>query len=184
MFLAMSPLLRLLVEAGPLAVFFFANARYGIMVGTAAFMGATAVSLTTSVLMERKFPVMPLVTAVFVMVFGGLTLWLDDELFIKLKPTIVNTLFAAILLGGLVFDRPLLKPLFGPVFRLTDEGWRRLTLRWAVFFLGLALLNEAAWRLMSTDGWVSFKVFGLMPLTLAFSVAQLPLIRRCSLPET
>jgi len=172
------PLLKLAVEIGPLAIFFFANAKFGIFVATGCFMAATAVSLLVSYQLERRLPVMPLIGAGVVLVFGGLTLVLQDELFIKLKPTIVNTLFGIILIGGMLFDRPLLKPLIGAVLPLDHAGWRTLTWRWAGFFLLLAALNEIVWRNFSTDTWVSFKVFGIMPLTVAFSLAQLPLIRR------
>jgi intracellular septation protein len=173
-----SPLLRLALEAGPLAAFFGVNARAGIFPATAAFMVAIVVSLVASRLLEKRFPVLPLVTAVFVLVFGGLTLVLQDELFIKLKPTLVNALFGAILLVGLALGRPLLKPLFGTALTLDEAGWRTLTLRWGLFFFLLAALNEVVWRSVSTDTWVSFKVFGIMPLTLVFAIAQTPLITR------
>lgn len=171
-------IVKLLVEIGPLAVFFVANARTDIFVATGAFMVATIVALPASWWLMRRLPVMPLVTAVFVLVFGGLTLYLADDLFIKLKPTIVNTLFGVILLGGLAFGRPLLRLVFADVFRLTDEGWRVLTLRWALFFLLLAVLNELVWRSFSTDAWVNFKVFGIAPLTMIFGMAQLGLLQR------
>jgi intracellular septation protein len=177
------PLLKLVLEAGPLVVFFVGNAKFGIFAATGAFMVAIVASLVVSWLIERRLPVMPLVTAAFVLVFGGLTLALEDELFIKLKPTIVNLLFAAILFGGLLFGRPLLKPLFAAAFPLTDAGWKVLTLRWAIFFVALAVLNEAVWRSFSTDFWVSFKLFGIMPLTMAFAIAQLPLIRKYALED-
>ncbi|MFP3920856.1 MAG: septation protein A [Dichotomicrobium sp.] len=170
--------LKLLVEVGPLVVFFIGNTQYDIFVATAAFMVATAVSLTASRLIFKKVPAMPLVTGIFVFVMGGLTLYLHDELFIKLKPTIVNVLFASILLGGLAYGHSLLKYLFSDVFQLLDEGWRKLTLRWALFFLFLAVLNEIVWRLFSTDVWVAFKVFGIMPITLVFSLMQLGLMQR------
>ncbi len=179
----MNPLVKLIVEAGPLVVFFVANAKFGIFIATGAFMVAITASLAVAWVLERRLPVLPLVTAAFVLVFGGLTLYLQDELFIKLKPTIVNALFATILLGGLAFGRSLLQPVFGPVFKLTDTGWRQLTLRWALFFVVLALLNEFVWRNFSTDAWVSFKVFGIMPLTILFSVVQLPLINRHTVQE-
>lgn len=179
----MTPLLKLLVEAGPLAVFFFANARAGIMAGTAAFMVAIVVSLLVSWRFERRLPVMPLVGCFFVVLFGGLTLWLDDELFIKLKPTVVNLLFAAVLFAGLALRRNLMKPLLGSVLSLDEAGWRILSIRWACFFVVLAGLNEIVWRGFSTDAWVNFKVFGILPLTLAFSAFQMPLIMRHQLPE-
>jgi intracellular septation protein len=178
---AMSPTkqgLKLLVEIGPLVVFFIANSQYDIFAATGAFMAATALSLIASRLIFKRVPAMPLVTGIFVFIMGGLTLYLHDELFIKLKPTIVNVLFASILLGGLAYGHSLLKYLFSDVFQLLDEGWRKLTLRWALFFLFLAVLNEIVWRLFSTDFWVAFKVFGIMPLTLIFSIMQLGLMQR------
>jgi len=183
----LNPLLKLALEVGPLVVFFMANAysdRFGvqqdrrIFTATAVFIVATIVALTVHYLLVRKLPIMPLVSGVVVIVFGGLTLWLDDELFIKLKPTIVNTLFGVVLLVGLHFGKPLLAIVLDSVFELTDEGWRKLTFRWAMFFFVLAALNEIVWRTQTTDVWVSFKVFGIMPLTVAFALAQTPLLMR------
>jgi intracellular septation protein len=175
-------LLKLAVEVGPLIVFFIVNARAGIFWGTGIFMGATVASLVASRILFGRIPVMPLVTGVCVMVFGGLTLWLQDDHFIKIKPTIVNALFAGALFIGLLAGQSLLRIVFGEVFRLTDEGWRKLTLRWAFFFTFLAVLNEIVWRSFSTDTWVSFKVFAVMPLTMAFAVAQVGLLRQYELP--
>jgi intracellular septation protein len=176
-------ILKLLVEVGPLAVFFVVNAQSGIFWGTGIFMVATLVSLVASRILFGRIPVMPLVTGACVMVFGGLTLWLQDEHFIKIKPTIVNGLFAGALFIGLYYGQSLLRIVFGEVFRLTEEGWRKLTLRWACYFLCLAVLNEIVWRSFSTDVWVSFKVFGIMPLTMAFAVAQIGLLRQYELPN-
>ena len=173
-----SPLTRLLIEAGPLAVFFVSNSQFGIMAGTAAFMAATMAAVTASWHLERKLPIMPMVGCGFVMLFGGLTLALDNELFIKLKPTVVNLLFATILFTGLGVKRNLLKPLLGSVMSLSDAGWRALSFRWACFFVVLAVLNEIVWRTMSTDAWVNFKVFAILPLTIVFSGLQVPLILR------
>lgn len=175
-------LLKLLVELGPLVVFFVTNSRAGIFWGTGAFIAATIVALFASRFFFGRIPVMPLVSGFFVIVFGGLTLWLQNDLFIKLKPTIVNSIFAAVLMGGLYFGQSLLKYIFGEVFRLTEEGWRQLTWRWAFFFVFLAILNEIVWRNFETDSWVTFKVFGIMPITMIFAISQLSLLKRHELP--
>jgi intracellular septation protein len=169
---------KLIIEIGPLLVFFGVNAAYGIFAGTGAFMAATVLSLSYAWWRYRKVPVMPLASAVIVLAFGGLTLYLQDDTFIKLKPTIVYTMFAVLLSGGLLTRKPVLELLFGPVFNLTEEGWRKLTLRWAVFFVAMAVLNELVWRNFSTDTWVSFKAFGFLPITLLFAMAQVPLMQR------
>ena len=181
-----------------MAVFFFANARgewlagqfpalavFGgpLFVATALFVVATLISLAVSLALTRRLPILPLVSGIVVLVFGGLALWLHDETFIKMKPTIINALFGAVLLGGLAFGKPLLGYVFESAFRLTDEGWRKLTLRWGIFLLVLAVLNEVVWRSVATDVWVTFKVFGLVGLTLVFTLFQLPLINRYALPE-
>ena len=194
-----NPLLKLALELGPLLVFFFANARGArlaeqfpalaalggpIFVATGLFMLATAVALAASWLLTRTLPIMPLVSGIVVFVFGALTLWLQDDVFIKMKPTIVNTLFGVVLLGGLLFGRSLLGYVFDSAFRMDAEGWRKLTLRWGLFFLLLAVLNEVIWRSFSTDTWVAFKVWGIMPLTLLFTLSQMPLIMRHSVDES
>ncbi len=179
------PLLKLALELGPLALFFIGNAygdRFGfpedqrIFAATGLFIVATVIALGISYALTRKLPIMPVVSGIVVVVFGGLTLFLQDETFIKLKPTIVNTLFGFVLLGGLYFRKPLLQIVLDSVFELTEEGWRKLTLRWALFFFALAAINEIVWRTQTTDFWVSFKVFGIMPLTIAFALAQTPLL--------
>jgi intracellular septation protein len=164
-------LIKLGLELGPLVLFFILNARAGIFVATAWFMGAMVLSLILSWLILKRVAVMPLVTGVVVLIFGGLTLYLQDDTFIKLKPTIVNVLFGGVLLGGLLFGHSLLRYVFGDVYKLRDEGWRILTWRWTIFFFVLALINEIVWRNFSTDFWVAFKVWGIMPLTLIFSFA-------------
>ena len=141
-------------------------------------MAAIMISVSISFVLERKLPIMPVVTAGVVLVFGGLTIYLQDELFIKLKPTIVNTLFGLTILVGLKMRRNFIKILLGTVMQLNDEGWNRLAIRWAGFFFLLAVLNEIVWRNFSTDTWVAFKVFGIMPLTVLFSIAQVPLITK------
>ncbi len=171
-------LLKMLLEVGPIGVFFLVNAYRGIFWGTGAFMAATAIALLASRKLLGRIPIMPLISGAFVLVFGGLTLVLQDELFIKMKPTIVNTLFAVILFGGIAYGQSFLKYIFGEVFNLSEEGWRVLTIRWAVFFLVLAMINEVVWRSFSTDFWIGFKVWGIMPLTMVFAVAQIGLIKR------
>lgn len=169
---------KLVIELGPLLVFFGVNAVAGIFAGTAAFMVATLLSLAVAHFRYHKVPVMPLVSAVVVLVFGGLTLYLHDETFIKLKPTIVYTMFAVVLAAGLLLRKPLLELLFGPALALTEEGWRKLTVRWVAFFIAMAVVNEIVWRNFSTDAWVSFKAFGFLPLTILFALAQVPLMQR------
>jgi intracellular septation protein len=181
------PLLKLALELGPLGLFFFANAyadRFGyadnqrIYAATALFIVATLIALSVNYALVRKLPIMPVVSGVVVVVFGGLTLFLQNDIFIKLKPTIVNSMFGLILLGGLYFRKPLLAIVLDSMLDLTEEGWRILTLRWALFFFALAAINEIVWRTQSTDFWVSFKVFGIMPLTILFALAQTPLLLR------
>jgi intracellular septation protein len=177
------PALKLVLDLGPLLVFFAANSRFGIFAATGAFMAAIVIALAVAYALTRHLPVMPLVTAVVVVVFGTLTLVLHDELFIKVKPTIIYVLFGGVLLGGLAFGKSLLGVVFDSVFHLTEEGWRKLTLRWALFFLALAVLNEIVWRTQTTDVWVSFKVFGVVPLTFLFAALQYPLLTKYAAPE-
>jgi intracellular septation protein len=174
----LNPLLKLALDIGPLVLFFVANSRFGIFVATGTFMVAVVAALLVSYALTRHWPIMPVVTAIVVLVFGGLTLVLHDDTFIKLKPTIIYVLFGGTLLGGYIFGKPFLAIVFDSMFHLTDEGWRKLTLRWAVFFFVLAVLNEAIWRTQSTDFWVNFKLFGFMPLTFAFAALQYPLLLR------
>lgn len=170
------------VDYGPLAIFFIAYLRWDLMTATGALIAATVVGLTLSLIIARRVPMMPLITAVIVGIFGGLTLWLQDETFIKIKPTIVEGLFSLVLFGGLLFGRPLLKPLMASAWPMDDLGWRRLTFRFACFFAAMAVLNEIVWRTQTTDFWVTFKVFGLMGLTLLFAVSQASLLSRHALP--
>ena len=174
----LNPFLKLAFDLGPLVLFFFANSRYGIFVATATFMVAVLAALAASYALTRHLPIMPVVTAIVVVVFGGLTLVLHDDTFIKLKPTIIYVLFGGTLLGGYIFDKQFLAIVFDSMFHLTDEGWRKLTLRWSLFFFALAVLNEAIWRTQSTDFWVNFKLFGFVPLTFAFAALQYPLLMR------
>ena len=172
----LDPFLKLALDIGPLVLFFAANARFGIFTATAVFMVAVLIALSVAYAKTRHIEMMPLVTAVIVVIFGGLTLVLHDELFIKLKPTIIYVLFGGTLAVGLAFGKSFIGVLFDSVFDLTDEGWRKLTVRWALFFFALAILNEIVWRNFSTDVWVSFKLFGVVPLTLLFGVLQYPLL--------
>ena len=181
------PLLKLVLEMGPLVLFFLGNAyaeRFGVVpdqklfVATGLFVTATVVALAIHYALVRRLPIMPLVSGVVVVVFGGLTLLLQDKTFIMVKPTIVNTLFGAVLLGGLAFGKSLLSVVLDSMFALTEEGWRKLTFRWGLFFLALAALNEVVWRTQTEDFWVNFKVFGIMPLTVVFALAQTPLLTR------
>ena len=195
----LNPLFKFVLDLGPLLLFFLANAkpalfepwlapiipeavatgeRSGIFVATAVFMVAILAALVVSYVLTRRLPVMAVVSAIVVLVFGGATLFFQNDTFIKMKPTIIYLLFAGTLFGGLIFRKPLLAMVFDQVFHLTDEGWRRLTVRWALFFLALAVLNEIVWRTQSTDTWVTFKVFGVMPLTFIFAALQYPLLMK------
>jgi intracellular septation protein len=194
----LNPWLKLTLEIGPLILFFIANARGeklaasfpviaalggSIFFATATFIVATLTALVVSYALTRRLPLMPFVTAIVVVVFGGMTLWLHDETFIKIKPTIIYCLFGGTLLGGLLFGKSFLGYVFDAVFKLTDEGWRKLTIRWGLFFFGLAVLNEIVWRMVTTDTWVTFKVFAILPLTFVFALLQLRLVNRYSLPD-
>jgi intracellular septation protein len=195
----LNPFAKLGLDLGPLILFFYANAkpalflplvapffpaiaadgeRAGIFVATAVFMVAVVVSLIVSYILIRRLPLMPVVSAVIVVVFGGLTLMLHNDTFIKMKPTIIYVLFGAVLLGGLIFRKPLLEMVFDSVFHLNEQGWRILTMRWSLFFFAMAVLNEIVWRTMSTDAWASFKVFGVMPLTFVFAMLQYPVLTK------
>jgi intracellular septation protein len=192
---AKTSLRRFLLEIGPLAVFFFTYVGWGyvfppsepvppgevadsLLAATAVLMVAVVVSLALSYKWERRVPLMPLVTAVMVLIFGGLTIILRDAIFIKMKPTIVNSLFAVALFAGLAFNKSFLHPLLGHTLALSRLGWRILTWRWAFFFVFLAGLNEVIWRNFSEAFWVSFKAWGMFPITLIFALSQVPLIQR------
>jgi intracellular septation protein len=181
---APAPGLKLALDLGPLLLFFVANSLWGIFVATALLMGAVLASLATSYRMTRRVSPMAIVSALVVGVFGAITLFLQDETFIKLKPTLIYLLFAAVLLGGLAARKPLVAQMLDAAFDLDVEGWRKLTLRWALFFLALAVLNEVVWRTQSTSVWVSFKVFGFLPLTLVFGALQYPLLTRHASPPS
>ncbi|CAM5776492.1 putative intracellular septation protein A [Labrys miyagiensis] len=192
-----NPILKLVLEMGPLALFFVANVKPAlfnplverfmapalfegpngnVFTATAVFIPATIVALVAGLILTRRIPIMPLVSGIFVIVFGALTLWLQNDMFIKMKPTIVNTLFGAILLGGLAMGRPLIRYVLDAAFDLQPEGWRKLTLNWGLFFLFLAVLNEVVWRNFSSEFWGGFKLFGTMPITLIFTITQVPIL--------
>jgi intracellular septation protein len=198
------PGVKLALDLGPLLLFVIVNARpalfaplvapllpaelvsgehAGIYTATAIFIPTVLITLAIGYAMTRHLPVMPVVTAVVVVVFGGATLILQDEQFIKLKPTIIYVLFAVVLLGGLAFGKPLLGMVLDSVFNLTDEGWRKLTVRWALFFLALAVLNEIVARTQSTNFWVNFKFFGVVPLTFLFAALQYSLLTKYAVPD-
>jgi intracellular septation protein len=175
---ALNPILKFALELGPLALFFIVYSRVGIFAATGILMASVLVTLGVSYAMLRRIPIMPLVTAVIVLIFGSLTIIFHDETLIKIKPTALYILFGAALFVGLWLKKPLLKILFDGALHVTDEGWRKLTWRWAFFFLVLAVLNEIVWRTQTTDLWVKFKTFGFLPLTLLFALAQAPLMMK------
>jgi intracellular septation protein len=175
---ALNPIVKFILELGPLALFFAVYSRLGIFAATGILMASVLVTLGVSYAMLRRIPIMPLVTAAIVLIFGSLTLVLHDETLIKIKPTALYTLFGAALFVGLWLKKPLLKILFDGALHVTEEGWRKLTWRWAFFFLALAVLNEIVWRTQTTDLWVKFKTFGFLPLTLLFALSQAPLIMK------
>lgn len=164
-------------EYGPILIFFAAYYLGDLFVATTAIMIATAIALLVSYIFERKIPMMPLVTAVVIGVFGGLTLWLKDETFIKMKPTIIQAVFGLVLLGGLAAKKLFLKSVMGSVWQMTDGAWRELTVRFAGYFFAMAAINELVWRTQSTDFWVNFKVFGIMGLTFIFIISQMKFIQ-------
>lgn len=175
--------LKPVVDYTPLVAFFIAYLMKNLFFATGALMVATVVVVILSVAFERRVPIVPLVTAAIVMVFGGLTLWLNDERFIKMKPTIVQAIFSLVLFGGLAMRKPLLKSVLGTAWQITDRGWFLLTFRFAIFFAAMAVLNEVVWRSVSTDLWVNFKIFGILLLTFIFTAFQIPLITRYQIPE-
>ncbi len=172
------PLFKVATELGPLLIFFVANAKFNLFVATGAFMVAIVAAVIASYVVTKHVPLMAIVTAVIVLVFGGLTLFLHDETFIKIKPTIIYALFSATLFVGLLLGRSFIAIMFDQVFNLTAHGWRLLTIRWAIFFAAMAVLNEIVWRTQTTDFWVAFKAFGVIPITAIFAMTQMPLVKR------
>jgi intracellular septation protein len=174
----MKSIYKLLIDIGPLAVFFIFYTRSGLQASILPLMIATVIAVLFSYILEKKIPIMPTVGAGIVLIFGGLTIYFDNEVFIKMKPTIINLIFAIILYGGMLVKKPLLKILLGAALRLEEKGWTILTYRWIGFFIALAVLNEIVWRTQTTDIWVNFKVFGILPITFIFTMTQFPLIKK------
>ena len=179
----MKSISKLLIDIGPLAVFFIFYSRGDLKSAIIPFMIATIIAVIFSYIMEKKIPVMPTVGALIILIFGGLTIYFDNEIFFKMKPTIINLLFALILYGGVIVKKQLLKFLLGAAIKLEDEGWKILTQRWISFFIALAVLNEIVWRTQSTDIWVNFKVFGILPITFIFTMTQFPLIKKYQIED-
>ena len=179
----MKSVYKLLIDIGPLAVFFIFYTRSGLQASILPFMVATVIAVLFSYILEKKIPIMPTVGAGIVLLFGGLTIYFDNDVFFKMKPTIINLLFAVILYGGILINKPLLKYLLGAALKLEEEGWKILTQRWIGFFIALAILNEVVWRTQSTDIWVNFKVFGILPITFIFTMTQFPLIKKYQIED-
>ena len=174
----MKSISKLFIDIGPLAVFFIFYTRGDLKSAILPFMIATIIAVLFSYILEKKIPVMPTLGAGIILIFGGLTIYFNNEVFFKMKPTIINILFSVILYGGEVIKKPLLKYLLGGTLKLQEEGWAILTKRWVGFFIVLAVLNEIIWRTQSTDFWVNFKVFGILPITFLFTMTQFPLIKK------
>ena len=179
----MKSLYKLLIDIGPLAVFFIFYTRSGLQASILPFMVATVIAVLFSYILDKKIPIMPTVGAAIVLLFGGLTIYFDNDVFFKMKPTIINVLFAVILYGGILINKPLLKYLLGAALKLEEAGWKILTQRWIGFFIALAVLNEIVWRTQSTDVWVNFKVFGILPITFIFTMTQFPLIKKYQIED-
>ena len=179
----MKPIYKILIDIGPLAIFFIFYTRSGLQASILPLMIATVIAVLFSYILEKKIPIMPTVGAGIVLIFGGLTIYFDNEVFIKMKPTIINLVFAVILYGGMLVRKPLLKILLGAALKLEEEGWRILTYRWIGFFIALAILNEIVWRTQSTDIWVNFKVFAILPITFIFTMTQFPLIKKYQIED-
>ena len=174
----MKSIFKLLIDIGPLAVFFIFYTRSDLKTAILPFMIATTIAVLFSYIIEKKIPIMPTVGAAIILVFGGLTIYFDNETFFKMKPTIINLLFAGILYGGIILNKSLLRYLLGAALKLQDEGWDILTKRWIGFFIALAILNEIVWRTQTTDIWVNFKVFGILPITFIFTLTQFSTIKK------
>lgn len=175
---------KMLLDLGPLVIFFASYQFSNIYVATGIFMVAILIALAIGYVLERKLSPMPVFTAVLVLLFGGLTLYLQNDTFIKMKPTVLYAFFGMLLLGGLAGNRLFIKYVFANAFDLTETGWRKLTIRWAGFTFFLAILNEVIWRNFTTDIWVDFKVWGIFPLFFVFALLQARLIQTYQIPGT
>ena len=179
----MKNIYKLFIDIGPLAVFFIFYIRSDLKTAILPFMIATIISVLFSYIIEKKIPIMPTVGGAIILVFGGLTIYFDNDVFFKMKPTIINLLFSGILFAGILMDKPLLKYLLGGAIKLKEEGWLILTKRWIGFFISLAILNEIIWRTQSTDIWVNFKVFGILPITFIFTLTQFSIIKKFQIKD-
>ena len=179
----MKSIYKLFIDIGPLAVFFIFYTRGNLQTAILPFMIATIIAVLFSYIIEKKIPIMPTVGAVIILIFGGLTIYFDNEIFFKMKPTIINLLFAGILFIGILLNKSLLKYLLSGAIKLEDEGWSILTKRWIGFFISLAILNEIIWRTQSTDLWVNFKVFGILPITFIFTLTQFSIIKKFQIKD-
>ena len=169
---------KIFVDIGPLAVFFIFYTRGNLQSAILPFMIATVIAVLFSYIVDKKIPIMPTVGAGIILVFGGMTIYFDNDVFFKMKPTIINLLFAVILYAGQLLNKPILRYLLGSALKLEDLGWQILSKRWIGFFIALAILNEIIWRTQSTDMWMNFKVFGILPITFIFTMTQFPLIKK------
>ena len=175
------PIIKFLADFGPLLIFFiiYFNNENDLKVAIPPFIIATLIALITIYFLEKKIPMVPLVSGVLITLFGGLTLYFDNKIFFYMKPTIINVLFAAVLFFGKYFTKkPLLKIFFQNALNLEDEGWKKLNYRWISFFIFVAVLNEIVWRTQSEVFWVNFKVWGLIPISLLFVISTMPLLNK------
>ena len=177
---------KFVTDFGPLVVFFFFyyNSDKNLKIAIPPFIIATLISLFVAWIIEKKIPMVPLISGILITLFGGLTIYFDNAIFLYIKPTIINILFGlALLLGKFFTDEPILKKIMGKSLSLTSEGWNLLNKRWIYFFFGVAILNECVWRTQSEEFWVNFKVWGLLPITFIFTAFQVPLINKYKINE-
>ena len=179
----MKSIIKLIVDIGPLAVFFIFYTRTDLQTAILPFMIAIIIAVIVSYIVEKKIPIMPTVGAGIILVFGGMSLYFNNDIFFKMKPTIINLLFAATLLIGQYINKPFLKYFLGGTLKLQEQGWNIITKRWISFFIALAILNEIIWRTQSTDIWVNFKVFGILPLTFIFTLTQFTIIKKYQIED-